>query len=540
MAGDIAALRTLGLSLQTAGPGIVLSRQLPPSGAALSRSAPSAPSAPRAPKAPSAPSAQPNGEKPPKGDKKAEKAEKAAPPWRAPKGAKVAPAAADASLQRAPARPVEPGRVLKAGVPVAQQLEGEFFTCLSYNVLLPNSQDGWWIYKYYRELDSEAMAAWPARQALLREQLLAAAPDFICLQEVCELSFQDDFAFLAGAGYEALLHEKKGRMRPATFWRASRWELASAKHQDRVLVTALHRKGARPGASLFLANAHLSAGHNADRRLRQVQEALDAVAKECKKLGLDSLAVPAVFCGDLNSQGRTAVREFLLRGEVGPDFRESGDPTEKGQDDVQITTKVRKHGLALFADAAESTFGVDKTPPTILASNIDSKMLHDDGTPTKELLAAVGSAFDALCSAGQAQMSRQDVESWLMKVNRAVGRGSEYRAAMALFEKNGQEVLSREDFLSIYAAELAEGKYWGVEHDLKAMGGTGLAVPTEGPTELTFDHLFFTAGLLRLMGVQEPLTEQQRSRVYGEPWEVFPNVWHPSDHLPVLAAFALP
>lgn len=38
------------------------------------------------------------------------------------------------------------------------------------------------------------------------------------------------------------------------------------------------------------------------------------------------------FCGDFNSQGLSAVNELLTTAIVNPDFRESGDPTEKGQE----------------------------------------------------------------------------------------------------------------------------------------------------------------------------------------------------------------
>ena len=41
---------------------------------------------------------------------------------------------------------------------------------LSWNVLLPNSVDGWWIYKYYgADANAAGAPAWPARAALLRE-----------------------------------------------------------------------------------------------------------------------------------------------------------------------------------------------------------------------------------------------------------------------------------------------------------------------------------------------------------------------------------
>lgn len=66
---------------------------------------------------------------------------------------------------------------------------------MSYNVLLPNSQDGWWIYKYYRD-SRGSHTDWTERQALLRQQILDVGPEVLCLQEVCELSFQEDFGFL--------------------------------------------------------------------------------------------------------------------------------------------------------------------------------------------------------------------------------------------------------------------------------------------------------------------------------------------------------
>lgn len=428
--------------------------------------------------------------------------------------------------------------ILPAGEALPQVEDGNSFTCLSYNVLLPNSKDGWWIYKYYR--DPHQNTSWPERQALLKKQILTARPDIVCLQEVSELSFTEDFSFLVEAGYEALMHEKKGRMRPATFWRSDFWESCCAQHKDRTLTIGLKRRGEAAGAArtLFVVNAHLAAGPSADRRLRQIHEALETVGKDAKKLGLDPAAVPVVVCGDFNSMGATAVRELLTRGEVGPDFRETGDPTEKGQEGVQITSKVKRHSLGLFTDAADAAFGEGQVPATIVAENIDSKMLHDDGSPTDALVSAVKSAFRSCCSEGRTTMLKDDVERYLLSVNRELGRGSEYRCCMSVFERRGEEVMDENDFLQLYLQELAEGKFWGVEHDLRVLGGTGLAVPSDGPCELRFDYIYFTTSALRLMGVQEPLSAEQRQRIWDDPWEVLPNAWHPSDHLPVAAAFS--
>ena len=53
---------------------------------------------------------------------------------------------------------------------------------------------------------------------LMKERLLSANPDVICLQETSEKSFASDFSFLHKAGYDCAILSK-GRMRPATFWR---------------------------------------------------------------------------------------------------------------------------------------------------------------------------------------------------------------------------------------------------------------------------------------------------------------------------------
>lgn len=428
---------------------------------------------------------------------------------------------------------VKPEQPTASIAKLAASAAGCKFSCMSYNVLLPNNKDGWWIYKYYRHPGE--FTEWAGRQALLKQQLLESHVDFVCLQEVSDVSWEEDWLFMGEAGYEALMHDKKGRMRPATFWRGDKWELLSKQHKDRTLVTAMRLRST--GTVLFVVNGHLSAGSQADRRLRQVNEALDTVAKEAKKLGLQVPGVPVVFCGDCNSQGRTGVDELLTRGEVGPDFRESGDPTEKGQQGKEVTSKKKSQALGSFADASVAFFGEQNVPATMILANIDSKMLFDDGTPTPAILEALRAAFASCCSSGSEMMTKADCERWLLAVNREIGRGSEYRAMLSAFEKSGVERLNLDEFTAIYTQELEEGKFWGVEHDLRALGGQGLTVPSDGPCQLRFDHIYFTTSLLKLCEVRDPLPKERRSTVFADPWDVVPNAWHPSDHLPVTASF---
>lgn len=84
-----------------------------------------------------------------------------------------------------------------------------------------------WIYKMYGPGVPEAATTWEARSTLLERYLLGSKPDIIALQETCAESFADDFSFLIEAGYDVVLHNK-GRMRPATFWKRSRFCLCEA------------------------------------------------------------------------------------------------------------------------------------------------------------------------------------------------------------------------------------------------------------------------------------------------------------------------
>ena len=58
------------------------------------------------------------------------------------------------------------------------------FSIVSFNVLLPNSQDGWWLYKYYDNDTPLSTTLWPARASLLAERLLTADADIVMLQEL--------------------------------------------------------------------------------------------------------------------------------------------------------------------------------------------------------------------------------------------------------------------------------------------------------------------------------------------------------------------
>ncbi|CAN0358048.1 unnamed protein product, partial [Scytosiphon promiscuus] len=115
-------------------------------------------------------------------------------------------------------------------------------TVLSFNVLLPNGNDGWWMYKVrLPALEDESQPhvpehhrVWSYRKSLIREYLLNKDADVVCVQEASAETFEEDFDFMKTAGYDCVLHSKF-RFRSATFFKTTRLELACEKHKDRVL-----------------------------------------------------------------------------------------------------------------------------------------------------------------------------------------------------------------------------------------------------------------------------------------------------------------
>lgn len=61
----------------------------------------------------------------------------------------------------------------------------------------------------------------------------------------------------------------------------------------------------------------------------------------------------------------------------------------------------------------------------------------------------------------------------------------------------------------MYVKELAGGKFWGIEHDLRVVRGAGLSRPGEPPFTARFDYVYATAGSLVLHGAQPPLPAER-------------------------------
>jgi len=128
--------------------------------------------------------------------------------------------------------------------------------------------------------------------------------------------------------------------------------------------------------------------------------------------------------------GCAGVTELLTKGEVPGGYVEPAYPS------VEMSSKVKKHSLGPMADARALAFaeagggGEGKPPSTFIAPMLDEYMVKEKeggGFDVTELLMdALRRGFEKL-SGGKGHMDAGDVEAWLIKINKQLGRGSEFR-----------------------------------------------------------------------------------------------------------------
>lgn len=461
----------------------------------------------------------------------------------------TAPRAAPRSLRRMAAMAAAP-RVLprEAALPADSAVR-----LLSWNVLLPSSVDGWWVYKNYLPSVPAAAQTWPARKALMKAELLGSEADILCLQEASERSGLDDFDYLTEAGFESALHGK-GRMRCLTLWRSSVWTLAHGPlSKDRVLVTALRRvDGPDDGPLLWVANCHLQAGPQPGRRLRQIHEAVETVRKQAVKLKADP-AAHVVVCGDFNHddvlEAPTAATALLRDGEALAGFVDNHHP-ELGS----VTSKTKLNKLGNFTDTYVAAYGaMDKAPPTLIAPTLIPRLLQGgpDSALTEALVASVRAMF-AKFAGGKDHMDGEDIDRWLVVINRSAKRGSERRSALALaaggdvhtgFARKGEAEnaaadadaapprLTADGLVTVYKTEVDGGKFWGVAHDLWATDSYQGCLPPADDTDALgapfaarFDHIW-------ALGLDIDCARAPSKT--GEALAPLPKENEPSDHLPL-------
>ena len=441
-----------------------------------------------------------------------------------------------------------------AGVAAARSL-----SICSWNVLLPNSVDGWWNYKMYHpplDTSTKHVGEWEHRSEIIRKRLELINADVVCLQEVSPKSFEEDFAFMADLDYDGVELFRKGRFRPATFWRKSVVDLAAPPvHKDRTLLTTFRHVNAAEGDAeeeahnFHVLNCHLQAGKNGGRRVRQVHEGVGASVKLARKLKEKDPTSPLlIVCGDFNGGPECGAVRYLEDGSIGPELMEDGE---------SVTSKEKKISTsAPLMDVAASL--EREAPPTLVVPELISLMIEGatedayrvDTELSADVLERLERAYYSYAThedGGQKVMGVSDVEKWLTDINGQVGRGSEFRRAAREMgyvdppeveessESGGENqkpaekpritipedsILSLEGFQRVYLGECREGKFWGIAYDLSVMGQP---LPDAGTFSARFDRLYCSQAL-RPTAVLDTISEV-----------ACPNLSEPSDHLPVCA-----
>ena len=466
---------------------------------------------------------------------------------------------------------------------------------MSYNVLMPNSVDGWWIYKMYcrdkcnvsHGTTPSANASWSRRQELLKKQIAEVNPDILALQEVSEMSFHNDWTFLSEFGFDGYALHPKGRLRPCTFWRKSRVTLvAPVCTKDRFVCTIFKvasKDSAQPRRLIAVVNTHLQAGPDKARRLRQTHDALDATWKEFDRLkssqGNDCVSEKKmiVFCGDFNDNPNeengcdTAVTQ-LLKTQVYHGILSSKIKTHRFQPFTDVYTA---HAApTLFVPELMSLFG-QQYPSDQFVETLWSIFCSRASRTMSELESEVLCDADkADCSvsrrltSGSPVWTTADVERYLCCINEQIGRGSEYRCALKKMKNNvsrlHQEnnnrstesdndmalpscIFTFRDFVDIYAEELSGGKYWAVQHDVHAL--TGLPLDSQGRRfTARFDQCWISCTADEMTETTQ-MHDESSAKSKGFcvtdilhtdiPCNtVIPNAHHPSDHVPVGIRFS--
>lgn len=341
--------------------------------------------------------------------------------------------------------------------------------------------------------EDEVISTWQHRQSLLRGRIGLIDADIVCFQEVSPLSFEQDFAFMTeDLGYDGVELFRKGRFRPATFWKKDRVELVTpAQHKDRTMLTTFRiidehvntshgnelaaeekqsqntitvdeshvyqlenppenkkskaNKNKKGGSKetpqnvdyWHVLNCHLQAGKQGGRRVRQIVDGVTAAVKLAKKLEeSDPTNIKLVVCGDFNGGSECGAVRYLESGKIGPDFLEDGE---------QVSSKEKLLPLASpLIDAYSFDRDGGSPPATLVVAELISLLIDQGSIETcyinplfsEDVMDRFGRIYKSLATVSTAgapsnemQMGVADVEAWLTSINKQFGRGSEFRNA---------------------------------------------------------------------------------------------------------------
>lgn len=391
-------------------------------------------------------------------------------------------------------------------------------------------------------------SSWDCRKGLLKERIQLVDADIVCFQEVSPESFSSDFAFMSDLGYDGVELFKKGRFRPATFWKTSQWELATpAAHKDRCLLTAFRRpktSGAEQH-NWIVCNCHLQAGKQGPRRVRQINEAVKGAVTIARKLKepKPEEQIKLIVCGDFNGGSECGAVRFLEDGYLDETFIEDGAPVSSNLKKLPLSQPMLDVPSSVDRSSTKGTNSAP--PPTMvvaeLMNNLMEEATYDDPILSKSMIERLERIYKKLANK-DGVMTNKEVQGWLKTINLKLNRGDEFRSAakhMGWVDPNPEDphevqkkrvqipedgVLTLEGFTDVYQQELSRGKFWGIAHDMDVLGDP---LPDEGVFEARYDRMYCSAAL-------EPVAVLDTVSTVP-----CPNANEPSDHLPVAATFKI-
>lgn len=406
-------------------------------------------------------------------------------------------------------------------IPFGHKLEHEAhqISLISYNILLPNNTEGWWIPKCYPPETPIEHRTWMYRKEKIHSHLRTVAADIICLQEVAFSSWTEDFQELWDTGYEGVIHKKNNLFRCATWYRKDIYKLCETRHAFRTLV---HLFQGECGYFVVI-NVHLSGGPQPRTRMAQLHEALNALKKVCHKHNIEPSILPVLLCGDFNCNPHMSPMEgFLSSGQLLPEERDFHYPN------TALTKKGKKHHFSGFSNSYRHALGF--SPPTLFGRPFISAFCipHE----TKELLQArsnntlhtliktetyraIQVLFEQYAQGGV--MDKTACVKWIRQINGDI-RGGEWKHV-----ERFNHQLALDDFIHIYVQNLCNGLWWSLASDLYRHG---IPLP-KSPKEMyhdALDHIFTRC--CTIVSLQSPTLPTPIP--FGLPCSE-----HPSDHIPL-------
>lgn len=248
-----------------------------------------------------------------------------------------------------------------------------------------------------------------------------------------------------------------------------------------------------------------------------------------------------IVCGDFNGGEECGAVRYLEDGYIDENFREDGEAVSSG-----------RKSLPLQKPMTDVVTTVEDRPPpaTLVVSELISIMVkgeaYDNPCLSEEVVECLTRIFNRLAThttkEGTKVMNVEDVEAYLIAINRQVGRGSEFREAARQmgWKEDGATsrtgdgkprielpqdgLLTLEGFVQIYEAEIRQGKFWGIAHDLAVLKEP---LPDAGVFRSRLDRMYCSSAI-RPAAVMDFVCDT-----------ICPNDKEPSDHLPVAASFQI-